>query len=116
MPPAIWLAKLPDFLRWVRAGSPEVCLLLCLVLVLVCGTIASATLVAQKRLFDPVLRGARRIGPAASVSLIRLTAETTSVRELRSRIIWDALALLASVTVACVAAYLLRSEERRVGR
>jgi hypothetical protein len=109
IPLAIWLPKLPDFLRWVRAGSPGVWLLLCLVLVLACGTIATATLVAQERLFNPVLRDARRIGPAVSVSLIRLTAETTSLRELRSRIIWDTLALLASVTVACVAAYLLPS-------
>jgi len=106
IPLAIWRTKLPDLLRGLLAGSPGAWLLVCLVLVLLCGTLVSAVFVAQKRWFDPVLRDARRIGPAHSVSLTKLTAETTSVRELRSQIIREILALLASVMAACVAAYL----------
>jgi len=106
IPLAIWRTKLPDLLRGLLAGSPGTWLLVCLVLVLLYGTLVSAVFVTRKRWFDPVLRDARQVGPAHSVSLTELTAETTSVRELRSQIIWEFLALLASVIAACVAAYL----------
>src|SRR5215472_5459755 len=61
IPLAIWRTKLPDLLRGLLTGSPGAWLLICLVLVLLCGTLVSAVFIAQKRWFDPVLRGARRI-------------------------------------------------------
>jgi len=100
IPLAIWRTKVPDLLKGLLAGSSGAWLLVCLVLVLLCVTLVSAVFVAQKRWFDPVLREARRIGPAHSVSLTKLTAETTSVRELRSQIIREILALLACVMAA----------------
>jgi hypothetical protein len=78
--------------------------------VLVSGTLAivfkAQIFIAQKRWVHPVLRDARRIGPAGPVSGLRLMAETTSARELRRRVIGLTLALLASVIASCVAAYL----------
>src|SRR5215813_6257494 len=109
IPLAIWLPKLPnlqDLLRWLLAGSPGGWLLLCFVFVLVCGTPLATVFIAQKRWVHPVLRDARRIGPAGPVSALRLMAETTSAGELRRRIIGITLALLASVIAAGVAAYL----------
>ena len=109
IPLAIWLPKLPylqDLLSWLLAGSPGIWLLLCFVFVLVCGTPLATVFVAQKRWVHPVLRDARRIGPAGPVSALRLMAETTSAGELRRRIIGITLALLASVIAAGVAAYL----------
>jgi hypothetical protein len=106
IPLAFWLPKLPDLLRWLLAGSPSVWLLLCLALVLVYGTLATAVLIAQKRWFHPVLRDARRIGPAGPLSALRLMAETTAVGELRRRIIGITLALLVCGLFACVTAYL----------
>ena len=103
---AFWHLKQPDPLSWLLAGSPGVWLLLCLLFVLAYGVVATAVLIGQKVLVHPVLRDARRIGRARSVSLTKLTAETTSVRELRSQIIREILALLASVMAACVAAHL----------
>jgi hypothetical protein len=103
---ASWLPKRLDFLNWLLTGSPGVWLLLCLVLVVVYGTLVAAFFIAQKRWFHPVLRDARRIGLADPVSLIKLMAEATSDRELRRRIFWNTPALLVSVIAACVAAYL----------
>jgi len=100
IPLAIWRTKLPDLLRGLLAGSPGTWLLVCFVLVLLYGTLVSAVFVTRKRWFDPVLRDARRIGPAHSISLTKLTAETMSVRELRSQIIREILALLACVMAA----------------
>jgi len=101
--------KQPDPLSWLLAGSPGVWLLLCLLFVLAYGMVATAVLIGQKALVHPVLRDARRIGPAGPVSPIRLMAETTSIRELRRRIIGIALALLACGLLTCVATYLSRS-------
>jgi hypothetical protein len=67
IPLAIWRTELQDLLRGLLAGSSGAWLLVCLVLVLLYGTLVSAVFVAQKRWFDPVLRDARRIGPAHSV-------------------------------------------------
>jgi hypothetical protein len=69
---------------------------------------ATGVFITHKRVVQPVLRDARRIGPADSVSLIRLTAETTSSRSLAGRLILVTLALLASGLAAYVAAYLSR--------
>jgi len=105
----IWFPKLPDLqdlLTSFLAGSPGVWLLLCLVFVLVYCTLTAIVFIAQKRWVHPVLRDARRIGPAGPVSALRLIAETTSARELRGRIIGITLALLASVIAAGAASYL----------
>lgn len=106
IPLAFWLPKLPDLLRWLLAGSPGVWLLLCLALVLVYGTLATAVFIAQKRWLHPVLSDARRIGPAGPLSALRLMAATMAVGELRRRIIEITLALLACGFFACVTAYL----------
>jgi len=89
--------RFSDFLRSLLAGSPRAWLLLCLVLMLVWGTLATAVFIAKKRWFHPVLRDARRIGPAGPLSALRLMAESTAVGELRRRIIMITLALLACV-------------------
>src|SRR6516225_166973 len=79
---AIWLPKLTDLLRWLLAGSPGVWLLLCFMFVLVSGTLAIVFIAQIRWVVHPVLRDARRIGPAGPVSALRLIAETTSVRGL----------------------------------
>jgi hypothetical protein len=110
IPLAFWIRKLPDFLRSFVAGSPGAWLLLCVVFVLVSGTLpATGVFITQKRFVHPVLRDARRIGPAGPLVPIRLMAETTSARSLTGRLILVTLALLACWLSASVAAYLSRS-------
>ena len=69
---------------------------------------ATGAFIAQKRFVHPVLRDARRIGPAGPLVPIRLIAETTSARSLAGQLILVTLALLASGLAAYVAAYLSR--------
>jgi len=109
-PLAFWFWKLPDFLRSLLIGSPGAWLLLCLVFVLVFGTLAATgVFIIQKRLVQPMLRDAHRIGPAGPLVPIRLIAETTSARSLMRWLILVTLALLVCGFVAYVAAYLSRS-------
>jgi len=98
IPIALWLRLL--------GGSQGAWLLLGLALVLVCGMLVTAVSIAQKRWVHPVLRDARRIGSARPVSVLRLTAETTSIRELRRRIILITLALSACVLFVLAKGYL----------
>jgi len=110
IPLAIWRTKLPDLLRALLAGSPGAWLLLCLVFVLFYGSFtAIGAFITQKRFVHPVLRDARRIGPAGPLVPIRLIAETTSARSLMRWLILVTLALLVCGFVAYVAAYLSRS-------
>jgi hypothetical protein len=91
------------------AGSPRAWLLLCLVYLLTCGTLVAAVFINHYHLVYPVLRDARRIGPAGPVWSIRLMAETTSATALGGRIVLVTLALLACGLSAFVADYLSRS-------
>jgi len=101
--------QLPDLLRSLVAGAPGAWLLLCLVFVVFCGTfVATGAFITQKRFVHPVLRDARRIGPADPLVPTRLIAEMTSARSLTGRLILVTLALLASGLAAYVAAYLSR--------
>jgi len=111
IPLAFWFRfpQLADFLRSLVAGSPSAWLLLCLVFVLFSATFAATgAFITQKRFVHPVLRDARRIGPAGPLVPIRLIAETTSFRSLTGRLILVTLALLASGLAAYGAAYLSR--------
>ena len=108
-PLAFRFRQLPDFLRSLVAGSPSAWLLLCLVFVLFYGSFtAIGAFITQKRFVHPVLRDARRIGPADPLVPTRLIAEMTSARSLTGRLILVTLALLASGLAAYVAAYLSR--------
>jgi hypothetical protein len=109
IPLTFWFPKLPDLLRSLMAGLPRAWLLLCLVYLLTCCTLVTAVFINHYRLVHPVLRDARRMGPADSVWSIRLMAETTSARALGGRIVLVTLALLACGLLAFVAAYLSRS-------
>ena len=106
---AFWFRKLPDFLRSLLVGSPGAWLLLCVVLVLVYGTLAATGVFITQKRVHPVLRDARRIGPAGPVSALRLMAETTSASSLTGRLILVTLALLVCGLAASVAAHLSRS-------
>jgi hypothetical protein len=106
---AFWFPSLPDLLRSLMAGSPRAWLLLCLVYLLPCGALVAVVFINHYRLVHPVLRDARRIGPAGPGWSIRLMAETTSGTALAGRIALVTLGLLACGLLAFVAAYLSRS-------
>lgn len=95
--------RLPDVLRALRAGSPGAWLLVFLVFVLIGGMLASAVVITHYRLIHPILRGARRIGPADPDSVISLLTETTPARK---RIVRLALLLLTCGFGAYLSAHL----------
>src|SRR5262249_32246941 len=63
VPLAFWL-PLPDLVRQLVAGSPAAWLLLSHVVLVLTGVLVPVIGIAHYRLVEPVLRTARRIGPA----------------------------------------------------
>jgi hypothetical protein len=94
------LFGVPDFVDRLDAGSPEAWLLLCVVGIVPGIVVASAVLFIRYYVVQPVLRTARRIGPAQPdrfgsilTEMIKRYIERKSARVL---IIWSAVLLLFS--------------------
>ncbi len=94
--------RFPDFVDRLEAGSPPHWLILCALWIAVTGAVVlSALFFVRYRGIAPVLRDARRIGPAQPdwlgfILLLEMIKRHTERKSARVLIIWIALLLLLS--------------------